>query len=164
LIRDAIENKTKLIKSSETAPVIHQPSELIKTESLENDFSIAESNEVLKILISSLLVDESVKAKISESYLKDVSKVALDFVENKAGVDWFVRAPQISRLKNIIRRQLKKIDFPDDYLKNAAHSLAFTVAKMSYEKDRKKDQQETIFKDITSENSLFDEVWSAEKE
>jgi len=163
LIRDAIENKSKLNKTNSITLAIDSTG-LVKTEPLVNDFIIAESNEVLKTLLLSLLVDGSVKEKTSESQLKDTSKIALDFIENKAGVDWFVRPSQISRLKNIVRRQLKKIGFPDDYLIDAANSLAFTVAKMSYEEDRKKGLQKGLFIDVPSKNNLFDEIWSAEKE
>jgi len=105
---------------------------------VSKNFAISESDHVLKTLVHALLVDDSVKGQISEIDLKSIAKTVLSFIETSAGVDWYIRDSQISRLKNIIRRQLKKIQFPDDFISAAAESIISEAAEMSRDQEQKK--------------------------
>jgi hypothetical protein len=100
------------------------------------DFVIAETDDVIKQLILALVVDDSVKGKVSETRLKSVVKLTLEFVEEKAGVDWYERDSQLARLNIIVRRNLKKIQYPDDYIESAAQVFVTKVAGLSALKDR----------------------------
>lgn len=133
LISEAIENRSK------PKPVENMIKEYEKAESsgYVKNYILSEKDNVIKDLILALIVDDSVKEKISEAKLKSIVKTTLSFIENKAGVDWYVRESQLSRLKNIIRRQLKGIQFPDDFVSPAAESLSSKAAKMSKAKEEK---------------------------
>jgi hypothetical protein len=74
-------------------------------------------------------------------------------------VDWYVRESQISRLKNIIRRSLKKINFPENEVSAAAYSLSFCVAKISYEKDCDERREKGIMSVNKTQKNLFEKVW-----
>ncbi|TDR16749.1 FRG domain-containing protein [Marinicella litoralis] len=126
--------------------------EIVSKDKVRKEYVINETNKILKKLISSLLVIDNVEKSVNESQLKTVSKKALEFIEEKAGVDWYVRDSQISRLKNIIRRNLKRVAYPDDFISEAAHSLAHEIAKMSFEKER--DSK-------VSQSSTFKRVWGS---
>lgn len=159
LISEAIENQRRSGK-----PVVKKLVEKIVAPTFtEKDFVVKETDDVINKVIEALIVDESIKGKLSEKSLKTVAKTAIEFIDNKAGVDWFVRESQISRLKVVVRRHLKKIDFPDDFLADAAHSLVFCVAKMSYEKDREEGLKKGTVIESDREENVFDKVWS-EKE
>lgn len=102
----------------------------------QKDFVLTETDDVKRSLLLALIVDDYVKDKISESSLKNIVKAALEFIEEKAGVDWYVRESQLSRLNIIVRRSLKKIQFPDDFIEKAARSFVSNIAQLSAEKDR----------------------------
>lgn len=131
LIREALENcnKPKSVKDEEIETVL---------PAVVKDFIITETDSVIRDLILALIVDGSVKEKIPEAKLKHIVKNVLSFIENKAGVDWYVRDSQLSRLKNIIRRQLKDIQFPDDFISIAAESVSKKAAEMSKDEEKKK--------------------------
>ncbi|MFT6489264.1 MAG: hypothetical protein ACJAXQ_000031 [Parvibaculaceae bacterium] len=130
LISEAIENRNK----PKPAPTENQV--MMAAPATVNDFVIAETDAVKRELILALIVDDSVKNKTSEATMKGIVTTVLDFIRNKAGVDWYVRDSQLSRLKNIVRRQLKQAQFPDDFVSIAAESISQKAAEMSKEKER----------------------------
>ena len=136
LISEAIENRSRpksvqaeaVATASATVAVTARPPE-------EKDFVISETDTVTRALIMALIVDESIKGKVPEAKLKEIVKIVLDYVRNKAGVDWYVRDAQLSRLKNIVRRRLKKSQFPDDFVSEAAESISQKAAEMSRQEE-----------------------------
>ena len=132
LISEALENRNKPKPVEEEKPVE------VVTPTIVKDFIINESDTVMRELILSLVVDDVVKKKVSEAKLKGIVKQVLSFIENKAGVDWYVRDSQLSRLKNIIRRRLKDIQFPDDFISAAAESVSSKAAEMSQHEEENK--------------------------
>jgi len=132
LISEAIENRSK------PKPAPSEEKAAIVPPVTEKEFAISETDSVMRELILALIVDDSVKDKVPEAKLKDVVKKVLDFIQNKAGVDWYVRDSQLSRLKNIVRRQLKHAQFPDDFVSIAAESISQKAAEMSKEEEANK--------------------------
>lgn len=132
LISEVIENRNK------PKPVSTTQAETTVPPVMVQDFVIAETDSVMRELILALIVDDSIKGKVSEAKLKGIVKTVLDFIQTKAGVDWYVRDSQLSRLKNIIRRQLKDIQFPDDFVSIAAESVSRKAAEMSKVEEARK--------------------------
>jgi hypothetical protein len=133
LISEAIDNLKKPSKYEEIPSIKTAES---TAPPVQKDFVIAETDNTLRDLMLSLVINEKIQTDVSQNNLRSIVKLSLAFIEDKAGVDWYVRESQQSRLKNIIRRQLKKIQFPDDYVSEAAESLVFKVSKLSMKKDR----------------------------
>jgi hypothetical protein len=133
LISEAIENLKKSSKIEEIPTI-----KTVETTALpiQKDFVIAETNNTLKELMLSLAINERIQTEVSQNNLRAIVKLSLAFIEDKAGVDWYERDSQKSRLKNIIRRQLKKIQFPDDFVSEAAESLVLKVSELSRKQDR----------------------------
>lgn len=132
LIKEVIDSHKTSIKPSKEEPLgaVTVSPPIVKT------YTISESDETLKELMSALIIDTTIKKKVPEKDLKLVAKMAIDFIENKAGIDWFIRESETSRLRNIIRRNLKKIQFPDDFIALAADTITSKAATMSSEKEK----------------------------
>lgn len=130
----AISRKSSPIESQEISAAAE--TQITEDTLFKKEFVIAETDDVMRSLILALVVDESIRAKISEANLKNIVKIALEFIEEKAGVDWYVRESQLSRLNIIVKRSLKKIQFPDDFIETAANTFVTNIAKLSAEKDR----------------------------
>lgn len=168
LISEAIESRAIAPSSVGVESAV----ETIKTVDLpkeEKAFAVQETDSILRELVISLIINERIKTSVPEAKLLSVSKQALDFVEDKAGVDWYVRESQISRLKNIIRRALKRTNFPEDDLGVAANSLALCIARMSFQKDTEPELRGKALLCIKTEddfgsekNRLFEEMWGIE--
>lgn len=120
LISEAINNNKKPVEKNILS---------IQETAIKKEFFIPETDGIMRELIKALIVDDSVK-KISIDNLKGVVKAAIEFIDEKAGVDWYVRDSQLARLKNILRRHLKKIQFPDDHISTAAESLSEKIAEI----------------------------------
>ncbi|WP_415905568.1 FRG domain-containing protein [Neptuniibacter sp. QD48_55] len=132
LINEAIEGKNKPKPSSQNAvPNLDEKAE-INSESVS---WVPGSNVVEPTFMNALVVNEKVQLSVSESILQHVVALAIDFVETKSGVDWFKRDSQKARLRNIIRRELKRVNFPDDLVAEAAQSLIDALAKTQNDKD-----------------------------
>ncbi len=56
----------------------------------------------------------------------------LVFINEKAGVDWYKKEPVLARLRNIVRRELKKNNFPEDFISLSADSMIRKAAEMSH--------------------------------
>jgi len=137
LISEAIENRKKLTPTKpeeiDTSVTDARPLDVAS-----KDFVINESDAVTRKLMLALIIDKSIKGKVAETKLEKVVQSALYFIKNKAGVDWYIRDSQRSRLKNIIRRQLKKIQFPEDFVSQASEALCHRTAEMSKSEEENK--------------------------
>lgn len=90
------------------------------------------------ILLQSLIIDESIKGKIPEKKLMIVVDELLSFINEKASVDWYKRDPILARLRNIIRRTLKKQGFPENYIDRATKELITKASELSKEVEKMK--------------------------
>jgi hypothetical protein len=88
-------------------------------------------------LVEALFVTDEIKNKVTDSTVKALMKLVYDFVENQAGVDWYDRDSQKSRLRTIIRRALREMSFDDNYIGEVAKSLTEAAARLSRAADKK---------------------------
>lgn len=112
----------------------------------------------LKKLSSVLVVNARIKKLIHEEKLIDIAKHIVEFVDNEMGIDWYIRESQIARLKNVIRRSLKRINFPEDDVRNAAHLLAQELALISLENDASINSTDSGSRDAKV-HDLFRDAW-----
>jgi hypothetical protein len=62
----------------------------------------------------------------------------LSFINEKASVDWYKRDPILARLRNIIRRALKRQGFPENYINRATRELISKASELSKEVEKLK--------------------------
>jgi len=135
LIREHINSKNKAAPKSE-AEIEKLEKEEVRTE-IWKRHELGTSELHIKPLIEAILVNESLKQKANIENLKKVAQSAVDFVNNKAGVDWYIRDSQKARLVNLVRRNLRDIRFDENFITEAAHSLVEKAAAMSEEQEKK---------------------------
>lgn len=139
LIRDAILGTAKHSLHSEGSPSListepeDQPAEKLESD---NKHRLDKAN-VRGALLDALIIDESVVKSVIPKDLMYVVDELLSFINEKAGVDWYKKESILARLRNVVRRALRKQQFPDDYLNDAAENLIKTAADKSEEVDRK---------------------------
>ncbi|MGR3158634.1 FRG domain-containing protein [Vibrio vulnificus] len=144
LIRDAILGAAKHSLNSEPT------TSLISTESKEQPVDKTESYNkhhldkvnVKGALLDALFIDESIPKSVTSTSLMYVVDELLSFINERAGVDWYKKESILARLRNIVRRALRKQQFPDDYLNDAAENLIKTAADKSEEVDREASKSE----------------------
>ncbi|MGD8119543.1 FRG domain-containing protein [Vibrio sp. TRT 2004] len=138
LIRDAILGTAKHSLHSEGSPSListepeDQPAEKLESD---NKHRLDKAN-VRGALLDALIIDESVVKSVIPKDLMYVVDELLSFINEKAGVDWYKKESILARLRNVVRRALRKQQFPDDYLNDAAENLIKTAADKSEEVDR----------------------------
>ncbi|WP_028765112.1 FRG domain-containing protein [Shewanella colwelliana] len=138
LIRDAILGASKHLLYSEPA------NSLISTESEEQSSEKSESNKKHRLdkanvkgaLLDALIIHDSIYKSVIPKDLMYVVDELLSFINEKAGVDWYKKESILARLRNVVRRALRKHKFPDDYLNDAAENLIKMAADKSEEVDR----------------------------
>lgn len=93
-----------------------------------------ESNKAQEI-VNVLQSCDVVAKNLNSNQLKTLSHIIISFTETSAGIDWQVRDSQVSRIKNIIRRRLQKMLFPDDLIKNATDIIVDTAINITSDED-----------------------------
>ncbi|MEZ9290140.1 FRG domain-containing protein [Vibrio lentus] len=83
------------------------------------------------LLLESLIINESIRSNVSPNDLSKVVDDLLLFINEKAGVDWYKKDPILARLRNIVRRDLRKKNFPDDFISPSTNALISRAADMS---------------------------------
>jgi hypothetical protein len=118
------------------------------------------SSETLANLSQTLLLDKKLMPHIQEEKLTEIAINAYNFSVNEMGVDWYVRDSQISRLKNIVRRSLKKLNYPETEIEDAVFNLVRKLAISAYNKDMGIAQTEGSYtlKNVATV-ALFKELW-----
>lgn len=155
LIRELLQTqKDKHVEPEKNLKVTEPVTDAKVTTVQSNSFNATN----LKKLASVLVVNARIEKLIYEEKLIDIAKQTVDFVDNEMGVDWYIRESQIARLKNIIRRSLKRINFPEDDVKNAAHLLAQEIALISLKKDTSPDSIDSGFRDPKF-HDRFKDAW-----
>jgi len=113
--------KTK-IKSKELSKVVSP----IKEEFIKplNEFVKSINTESrAQEFINAIQTNDAIANNLKIQQVKELANVVVEFIDVKAGVDWQVRQSELSRLKNIVRRRLKRDYFPDDLLKEATEDV-----------------------------------------
>tara|TARA_R110001592_G_scaffold289722_1_gene558848 strand:- start:105 stop:569 length:465 start_codon:yes stop_codon:yes gene_type:complete len=73
--------------------------------------------------INAIQTNNAIANNLKVQQVKELANVVVEFIDIKAGVDWQVRQSELSRLKNIVRRRLKRDYFPDDLLTEATEDV-----------------------------------------
>ncbi|MCO7188948.1 MULTISPECIES: FRG domain-containing protein [unclassified Pseudoalteromonas] len=129
LIREALLARKARSTDEDNSAIVEAPVVSVSTPSW--DKHRLESTTTKSILLESLIIEESIRGKISPSELSNVVDDLLEFINQKAGVDWYKKEPVLARLRNIVRRQLRKTNFPDDFISPSANALISKAADMS---------------------------------
>ncbi len=93
--------------------------------------TLPDDAEGLKPLIDSLLVNDQVKKSAKLNELTNIARSVVEFINTKAGVDWYSRESELARLRTFVRRRLGRINFEEDSIAEAAVSIASKVATLS---------------------------------
>ena len=129
LIRDAINSS---MKKPESVQVEKPAEEIIKETHVNSPWAMHKlPNDVKGLLLQTLIVDDALKAKTDPKKLNKVVDELIDFINEKAGVDWYKKESMLARLRNIVRRSLRKQQFPDDFIDVATEALISKSAAMS---------------------------------
>jgi hypothetical protein len=129
LIRDAI--NSSMIKS-ESVQFDLSAEEIVKETHVSSPWAMHRlPNDVNGLLLQALIVDDSLKSKTNPSTLSKVVDELIDFINEKAGVDWYKKDSMLARLRNIVRRSLRRQQFPDDFIDLATEALISKSAAMS---------------------------------
>ncbi|PMM20786.1 FRG domain-containing protein [Vibrio lentus] len=103
----------------------------IKVSSPSWDKHRLEPTATRTLLLESLIINESVRSSVSPNDLSKVVDDLLLFINEKAGVDWYKKEPILARLRNIVRRDLRNKNFPDEFISPSANALIMRAADMS---------------------------------
>ena len=87
-------------------------------------------------MLEALIIDEKIRSKISSKSLIYVVEELLAFINDKAGIDWYKKESILARLRNVVRRALRKQQFPEDYINISAENLISEAARKSLEVDK----------------------------
>lgn len=129
LIREAL--LARQVKSMDVESTENLDKPLMRISTNSWDKHKLDPSSTKSVLLESLIVDESIRSKVSPYELNDVVGDLLKFINEKAGVDWYKKEPVLARLRNIVRRALRKNNFPDDFISLSANTLISKAADMS---------------------------------
>ena len=132
LIREMLNSRQiKHENTDDEQKISSQPSGPILLSTSSWDKHKLEPTSTKTILLEALIVDESIRDKILPTQLNKAVNDLLIFINEKAGVDWYKKDPVLARLRNIVRRELKKNNFPEDFISLSADSMIRKAAEMS---------------------------------
>lgn len=129
LIREALLARRARPKDEDDSAIVETSVVSVSTPSW--DKHRLEPTTTKSILLESIIVEESIRGKVSPNELSKVVDDLLEFINQKAGVDWYKKEPILARLRNIVRRHLRKTNFPDDFISPSANALISRAADMS---------------------------------
>lgn len=129
LIREALLGRQPKKEESENKVIPQPPLTSVPTSSWEKHRLELTNTKVA--LLDSLVVDESIRGQFPAEDLGKVITDLLSFINEKAGVDWYKKDATLARLRNMIRRDLRKLNFPDDFISPAANAVISSAAEMS---------------------------------
>lgn len=135
LIREALNARLPKPEVVKEDTALELPSPPISAASWEKHRLATDDTK--KLLLESLIVVESIRGKVSINEMGKVVDDLLLFINEKAGVDWYKKEPVLARLRNIVRRDLRKKNFPDDYISPAANQMISLAAQMSEQAEKK---------------------------
>jgi hypothetical protein len=92
---------------------------------------LATDDKTMQMLIDALLKENAELQGVKSSELIKAVNIAVNFINEKAGVDWYKRESQLARIRTIVRRALAKMNFNDDLIEQAAVNIVNVVAKIS---------------------------------
>lgn len=84
-------------------------------------------------LLEAIFVDDRLRENVTIKSLSFVVDELLLFINEKAGVDWYKKDSILARLRNVVRRALRKQQFPEDYINRSAENLINIAADKSQE-------------------------------
>jgi len=85
----------------------------------------------------SLLKENIELQSLKSSELMNVANIVVNFINEKACVDWYKRESQLARIRTIIRRALTKMNFNEDLISQAAADIVKVAAELSENADNK---------------------------
>lgn len=88
-------------------------------------------DDLLESLIGVLGLNSQVAKQVKPDQMSKVVKNLIQFVNEQAGIDWYKRESELARLRLKVRRDLKKQQYPDDWLDDAAEALIIKAAELS---------------------------------
>ncbi|WP_311568641.1 type I restriction enzyme endonuclease domain-containing protein [Photobacterium arenosum] len=142
LIRDATLSVGKTTRnverSTSSVDTKNQPREQVENDSKHR----LDKADIKDVLLDALFINEFVRKSITSQQLNYVIDELLTFINEKAGVDWYKKESILARLRNVIRRALRKQKFPEDYINSSAEILIKTAADKSEEIEREVSQQD----------------------
>lgn len=116
---------------------IEEPLDQDIVKTFPKNYKLSANNTILKPLINSLISDGNTKQKLKHSDLKNIANTVVNFINEKAGVDWYRRESQIAKIRTIVRRSLIKINFDEDLIATAATNIVNVAAQLSEKADKK---------------------------
>ena len=131
LIREALIVHQSKEEVYEEAPISHSPLTPATSSSWEKHHLDVSDTNTRKALLKSAVIEKSIEGKFSERDLGKVITNLLSFINEKAGVDWYKKEATLARLRNIVRRDLIKMNFPNDFISPAANAMISSAAEIS---------------------------------
>lgn len=129
LIRDAIIASKPSV--NETSDVEEQADSSTLASSPGWDKHRLTSGDIRSELLESLITEEKQRNSITPSKLGLVVDELLSFINESAGVDWYKKDSIKARLRNVVRRSLRKQQFPDDFINESAEAIINKAAEKS---------------------------------
>lgn len=96
---------------------------------------LSRDDKTMQTLIDSLLKENAELQGLKSSELIKAVNIAVNFINEKAGVDWYKRESQLARIRTIVRRALAKMNFNEDLISQTAASIVKTAAELSKDAD-----------------------------
>jgi hypothetical protein len=84
-------------------------------------------------LVGALGHNRQYNSKSTVEPLAKIAKRVIDFINHEAGVDWYHKDSVKARLRNIIRRELKRIHYQEDFIEVGTNALIDAATQMSLE-------------------------------
>ena len=92
---------------------------------------LSTDEKTIQMLIDALLKENTELQGVKSSELIKAVNIAVNFINEKAGVDWYKRESQLARIRTIVRRALAKMNFDEDLIAQAATNIVNVAAELS---------------------------------
>jgi hypothetical protein len=89
----------------------------------------SDSRSLVNLIVESLRETTGLDPSQVVSGLDTVANALLNFIKTSSGVDWFVRDPELARLRTFVRRQLVAINYPPEAVRAAANAAVAKAAE-----------------------------------